>query len=306
MMREYLPACYAIFACAGAGCLLGVCAGEWKGARAVRLARTAVLAAILIALGTAAVVSQFGRPAMVFAAFANTGSAIFRELVTLSLGLIGAVLYAGLLASGAKAATTKRAASAAALLALLMALAVGSTLVMSWRPAWNTWTLVLPSFGFALFAGAAAASALAALERMTLESAKGPAFAAILKAEAKTEASVRSKINDRNKDGCVSPCRLLSGLGEWFALLPVIGAAIYSVVIAVSGAADAVSRLYTGDASLVVWGGALFLGILIPAIALRIAKTARSASTAFVLASLAFLLISLGAGAWHLALGSLG
>ena len=130
MMREYLPACYAIFATLGAGVLIALYALEAQRASGARTARLAWAAAVCLAAAAAAVVAQFGRPAMVFAAFANPDSAIFRELVTLALGFLGAVLLAGLLVSGARISTTRAAAAAAAALGLLAALAVGSTLMM--------------------------------------------------------------------------------------------------------------------------------------------------------------------------------
>ena len=115
MMREYLPACYADFATLGAGALIALYALEAQRASGARTARLAWAAAVCLAAAAAAVVAQFGRPAMVFAAFANPGSAIFRELVTLALGFLGAVLLAGLLVSGARISKTRAAAALAAL-----------------------------------------------------------------------------------------------------------------------------------------------------------------------------------------------
>lgn len=297
MMREYLPACYAIFATLGAGALIALYALEAQRASGARTARLAWAAAVCLAAAAAAVVAQFGRPAMVFAAFANPGSAIFRELVTLALGFLGAVLLAGLLVSGARISTTRAAAAAAAALGLLAALAVGSTLMMSWRPAWDTWTLVLPGAGYALLAASAAAAAFGSRQAQTDKDRAGPAMQAILRAEA-AGMDAAEKPNVEKDDGAL---KLFAALSRGrAAALPALGIALYLAAIAMNDASRAAAlQLLSDDLALLFWAGAVVIGILLPFALLRAGKRA-------ALSGAAFLLAALGAGCWHAAAGSLG
>ncbi len=300
MLRESLQALYAVFACAAAGCLMALALLEWRAAKARAASAVALFGLLFVAASAGALLAQFGRPAMVFAAFANPGSAIFRELASIVLAFIAGAVYWLALFSGAKAATMRRLGSVAAFAGLVLALACGSSLVMSWRPAWNTWTLVLPSAGFA---GLAAAAAVFAGEARSLGlglAGSGAALSRIRAAEAAACGAGERSVG-------VHSSQVLFG-----ALLPVLGIGCYfaALVLANGGAwAQRLTMLFSGEGALLFAGGTLGLGVVVPAIGLWLARgrvRQAAAGAALFWAALAFLAASMGAGCWHRAVLLLG
>ena len=181
-MATFLPSVYAFFAAAAAGCLLATVFGELRRVGTDRLTAVTLSALVATLAAAAAVVGQFGRPALLFSVFSNPGTAIFRELASLLLALLAGAAYLAALRTGATRRTGRKLSLLAAASGLILALAVGSAAVQPWRPVWNTWTLVLPTAGFAWLAGVMLAKSLGAAGH---ESA-GPALSVLKKAEEKT------------------------------------------------------------------------------------------------------------------------
>ena len=286
-MTTILSSVHAFFAAAAAGCLLATAFGELRRAGTDRLTvlTLAALAATLAA--AAALVSQFGRPALLFSVFSNPGTAIFRELASLLLALLAGAAYLAALLTGATRRTAGKLSLLAALSGLLLALATGSAAVQPWRPVWNTWTLVLPTAGFAWLAGVLLAKGLAASDAFRKECA-GPALGILRKAEEKTRRA--------------SPEPLWSD-ARIAAAAPLVGLVLYFAAASTDASARAAfASLLTGGDAFLFWAGVLAPGVFLSFLAAQLVPDAleRKPVLGIGLSTLA----AVSAGVWqHLVLG---
>lgn len=283
-MTTILSSVHAFFAAAAAGCLLATAFGELRRAGTDRLTvlTLAALAATLAA--AAALVSQFGRPALLFSVFSNPGTAIFRELASLLLALLAGAAYLAALLTGATRRTAGKLSLLAALSGLLLALATGSAAVQPWRPVWNTWTLVLPTAGFAWLAGVMLAKSLGAAGH---ESA-GPALSVLKKAEEKTRTIVSEALWENAKLA---------------ALTPLVGLVLYFAVASTDvSARTALLGLLTGSDAFLFWAGVILPSVLLSFLAAAFASEALKRNP--VLGIALSILSAFAAGVWqHLVLG---
>lgn len=283
-MTTILSSVHAFFAAAAAGCLLATAFGELRRAGTDRLTvlTLAALAATLAA--AAALVSQFGRPALLFSVFSNPGTAIFRELASLLLALLAGAAYLAALLTGATRRTAGKLSLLAALSGLLLALATGSAAVQPWRPVWNTWTLVLPTAGFAWLAGVMLAKSLGAAGH---ESA-GPALSVLKKAEEKTGETASEPLWESTRLA---------------ALAPLVGLACYFAAASTDASArTALASLLTGANAWLFWAGVIVPSVLLSFLAAQFASDTlkRNPVLGIALATLS----AFAAGAWqHLVLG---
>ncbi len=283
-MATFLPGLYAFFAAAAAGCLLATAFGESRRVETDRLAAVTLAGLLATLAAAAAVVGQFGRPALLFSVFSNPGTAIFRELASLLLALLAGAAYLTALLTSATRRTGRKLSLLAAASGLLLALAVGSAAVQPWRPVWNTWTLVLPTAGFAWLAGVVLAKALGASDR---ESA-GPALSVLKKAEEKTRTVASEALWENAKLA---------------ASAPLAGLVLYFVVASTDASArTALASLLAGADAPLFWAGVIVPSVLVSFLAAVFASDALKRNPVFgtVLAILA----AFSAGAWqHLVLG---
>ena len=283
-MATFLPSVYAFFAAAAAGCLLATVFGELRRVGTDRL--TAVTLSTLVATlaAAAAVVGQFGRPALLFSVFSNPGTAIFRELASLLLALLAGAAYLAALRTGATRRTGRKLSLLAAASGLILALAVGSAAVQPWRPVWNTWTLVLPTAGFAWLAGVMLAKSLGAAGH---ESA-GPALSVLKKAEEKTGETASEPLWESTRLA---------------ALAPLVGLACYFAAASTDASArTALASLLTGANAWLFWAGVIVPSVLLSFLAAQFASDTlkRNPVLGIALATLS----AFAAGAWqHLVLG---
>lgn len=286
-MTTILSSVHAFFAAAAAGCLLATAFGELRRAGTDRLTvlTLAALAATLAA--AAALVSQFGRPALLFSVFSNPGTAIFRELASLLLALLAGAAYLAALLTGATRRTAGKLSLLAALSGLLLALATGSAAVQPWRPVWNTWTLVLPTTGFAWLAGVLLAKGLAASDAFRKECA-GPALGILRKAEEKTRRAAPEPL--------WSDARIA-------AAAPLVGLVLYFAAASTDASARAAfASLLTGGDAFLFWAGVLAPSVFLSFLAAQLVPDALERKPVFGvgLSTLA----AVGAGVWqHLVLG---
>ena len=241
MMSDWLLVFFAAFVCTGSGLTLALAAGEVREAPVAALTRTAAAALILFAAGGVLVVLHLGRPEMIFGALGNPSTGIFREFVTFGLTALSLAAYLGALLRGAEAGTTRMLALAAALFAAALTLAVGSAYVMPWRPAWHTWTLILPFAGWMLTAAAFSLSFLS--EEDEALNARIPIFSA------------------------------------GAAALLAVFTAVYLAAAGTGGAESAAARVLFGDLAAPFWAAAL-LGLLPPALLFAMKERARMISLA--------------------------
>ena len=286
-MATFLPSVYAFFAAAAAGCLLATVFGELRRVGTDRLTAVTLSALVATLAAAAAVVGQFGRPALLFSVFSNPGTAIFRELASLLLALLAGAAYLAALLTGATRRTAGKLSLLAALSGLLLALATGSAAVQPWRPVWNTWTLVLPTAGFAWLAGVLLAKGLAASDAFRKECA-GPALGILRKAEEKTRRA--------------SPEPLWSD-ARIAAAAPLVGLVLYFAAASTDASARAAfASLLTGGDAFLFWAGVLAPGVFLSFLAAQLVPDALERKPVFGvgLSTLA----AVGAGVWqHLVLG---
>ena len=238
-MATFLPSVYAFFAAAAAGCLLATVFGELRRVGTDRLTAVTLSALVATLAAAAAVVGQFGRPALLFSVFSNPGTAIFRELASLLLALLAGAAYLAALRTGATRRTGRKLSLLAAASGLILALAVGSAAVQPWRPVWNTWTLVLPTAGFAWLAGVMLAKSLGAAGH---ESA-GPALSVLKKAEEKTGETASEPLWESTRLAALAP---LVGLACYFA-----------AALTDASARTALASLLTGANAWLFWSGVI-------------------------------------------------
>lgn len=286
-MTTILSSVHAFFAAAAAGCLLATAFGELRRAGTDRLTALTLAALAATLAAAAALVSQFGRPALLFSVFSNPGTAIFRELASLLLALLAGAAYLAALLTGATRRTAGKLSLLAALSGLLLALATGSAAVQPWRPVWNTWTLVLPTAGFAWLAGVLLAKGLAASDAFRKECA-GPALGILRKAEEKTRRAAPEPL--------WSDARIA-------AAAPLVGLALYFAAASTDASARAAfASLLTGGDAFLFWAGVLAPGVFLSFLAAQLVPDAleRKPVLGIGLSTLA----AVGAGVWqHLVLG---
>lgn len=286
-MTTILSSVHAFFAAAAAGCLLATAFGELRRAGTDRLTALTLAALAATLAAAAALVSQFGRPALLFSVFSNPGTAIFRELASLLLALLAGAAYLAALLTGATRRTAGKLSLLAALSGLLLALATGSASVQPWRPVWNTWTLVLPTAGFAWLAGVLLAKGLAASDAFRKECA-GPALGILRKAEEKTR---RAAPEPLWKDARIA------------AAAPLVGLVLYFAAASTDASARAAfASLLTGGDAFLFWAGVLAPGVFLSFLAAQLVPDAleRKPVLGIGLSTLA----AVGAGVWqHLVLG---
>lgn len=286
-MATFLPSVYAFFAAAAAGCLLATVFGELRRVGTDRLTAVTLSALVATLAAAAAVVGQFGRPALLFSVFSNPGTAIFRELASLLLALLAGAAYLTALLTGATRRTGRKLSLFAAASGLLLALAVGSAAVQPWRPVWNTWTLVLPTAGFAWLAGVMFAKGLAASDAFRKECA-GPALGILRKAEEKTR---RSAPEPLWKDARIA------------AAAPLVGLVLYFAAASTDASARAAfASLLTGGDAFLFWAGVLAPGVFLSFLAAQLVPDALERKPVFGIGLST--LAAVGAGVWqHLVLG---
>lgn len=286
-MTTILSSVHAFFAAAAAGCLLATAFGELRRAGTDRLTALTLAALAATLAAAAALVSQFGRPALLFSVFSNPGTAIFRELASLLLALLAGAAYLAALLTGATRRTAGKLSLLAALSGLLLALATGSAAVQPWRPVWNTWTLVLPTAGFAWLAGVLLAKGLAASDAFRKECA-GPALGILRKAEEKTRRAAPEPL--------WSDARIA-------AAAPLVGLVLYFAAASTDASARAAfASLLTGGDAFLFWAGVLAPSVFLSFLAAQLVPDALERKPVFGvgLSTLA----AVGAGVWqHLVLG---
>ena len=283
-MATFLPSVYAFFAAAAAGCLLATVFGELRRVGTDRLTAVTLSALVATLAAAAAVVGQFGRPALLFSVFSNPGTAIFRELASLLLALLAGAAYLAALRTGATRRTGRKLSLLAAASGRILALAVASAAVQPWRPVWNTWTLVLPTAGFAWLAGVMLAKSLGAAGH---ESA-GPALSVLKKAEEKTGETASEPLWESTRLA---------------ALAPLVGLACYFAAASTDASArTALASLLTGANAWLFWAGVIVPSVLLSFLAAQFASDTlkRNPVLGIALATLS----AFAAGAWqHLVLG---
>lgn len=131
------------------------------------LASGVACVALLILAGSS--LMQLGRPQLIFAAFSNPSSSIFRMGVAWVMSMIALGAYLVAVHRAAYELTCRRLAFIVFVACMLVLGAHTSNYVMPWRAAWNTWSIVLPFFGFAALGAVAVKGLVDSIEGLFLE-----------------------------------------------------------------------------------------------------------------------------------------
>ena len=161
--------------------------------------------------------------------------------------------------------TCRKLALIASVAAALVLMAHASNYVMPWRAAWNTWSIVLPFFGYAALIGVATMGLVGAVHGYALD-------------------------------------RRVSLAAGGFA---VFGLALYLVIVGGTDAVEpTASRVLTGDLATWFWGLTVGAGVVLPWGLTLLARQSRVALTAALFAALVgcagwqIVVLRLGSAAW--------
>lgn len=222
-----------------------------------------VCAALLALAGSS--LMQLGRPQLIFAAFSNPSSSIFKLGAAWLVSMIASAAYLTAVHRAAYESTCRRLAFVAFGACVLVLAAHASNYVMAWRAAWNTWSIVLPFFGFAALGAVAVKGVVDSLEGIVLE--KRFVLAS-------------------------------------FAF-SVLSLALYLGIVGGSAVEEpTASRVLTGDLAPLFWELAVGVGLVVPCILMLMAPRSKVALVTALAATLAgcagwqITVLKLGSAAW--------
>ena len=203
----------------------------WRKAREMRITG-AVTALVFLVLGGIASVLHLGHPERIFGALGHPTSGIFVESLLIGLTALASIAYIIAIEKAASEKVCRVIASVGVVFAVLLAFAVGSTYVLSSRPAWDTPILPL------LYLASAAAMGC---------------FAIRILMKRMMDTVVKTQM-------------------DWMALIALVVEAVllfaYLVHLAVAPFPDisrSASRVLGGNLVLLFWGGVVLVGLLLPA-----------------------------------------
>lgn len=255
----------AVFAAAATGLSGAVAVLERRSAPVPSLTLASALACIALLALAGTSLMQLDRPQLIFAAFSNPASSIFKLGVAWIVALAACAAYLAAIHRAAYESTCRKLALVASVAAALVLMAHASNYVMPWRAAWNTWSIVLPFFGYAALIGVATMGLVGAVHGYALD-------------------------------------RRVSLAAGGFA---VFGLALYLVIVGGTDAVElTASRVLTGDLATWFWGLTVGAGIVLPWGLTLLARQSRVALTAALFAALVgcagwqIVVLRLGSAAW--------
>ena len=158
----------AVFAAAATGLSGAVAVLERRSAPVPSLTLASALACIALLALAGTSLMQLGRPQLIFAAFSNPASSIFKLGVAWIVALAACAAYLAAIHRAAYESTCRKLALIASVAAALVLMAHASNYVIPWRAAWNTWSIVLPFFGYAALIGVATMGLVGAVHGLSL------------------------------------------------------------------------------------------------------------------------------------------
>lgn len=236
--------------------VLAVASVAFSGAVAILERRSASVPLLTVVSGLACVallalagssLMQLGRPQLIFAAFSNPSSSIFKLGTAWLVAIVASIAYLTAVHRAAYESTCRQLALVAFMACVLVLVAHAGNYVMPWRTAWSTWTIVLPFFGYAVFG-----------------------------------AVIVKEIIDMAEEYCIDRRQ-----GLFSAALTFMSIALYLGVVGEKGEELIVSRVLTGDLASLFWGLVIGVGLVVPCgliLGTRRNKPAFGAALAAVLA----------------------
>ncbi len=151
--QEMYLIAFSCLSCLAAGMFLAVTVADIKDFPDRSLLWGAILSLVLMGAGGAAGTMNLGHPEMVLAALSRPESNLFLEFASAIAFCCLLVIYIFVVFRGLSETFRKIVACLCALCAVLLLFALGKNFYMEWRPAWSTYTLVLPFIGWGLAVG---------------------------------------------------------------------------------------------------------------------------------------------------------
>lgn len=299
----------------GLGCgtfVASVIVTEWYGREGQVKVRSAVLALIALAAGGCSSVLHLGHPERIFGALGHPTSGIFME--STMIGLVGLVIIIYLIALRRQASPTARKVitTIGAVLAVVLAFAVGDSYIVASRPAWDT--LILPLF-YLVSAGVMGCFSLNALIASTRR----------VQAGAKTTAGAESDGNSLTAAAADTSAAAANGTAITAALnraalialavqaVLLIAYLIHLAVVPYPDVTRSAARALTGNLAPLFWVGLVLPGFLIPAalVIQSILKKSKGAKgikgvPSFALLNLGLVCVLIGGVAFRVLMFSLG
>ncbi|MCD8213582.1 MAG: dimethyl sulfoxide reductase anchor subunit [Campylobacter sp.] len=144
----------------GCGLFIALCVNEWLNINDKIKFKGSVVALVILALGGFSSVLHLGHPERIFGALGHPTSGIFLESSGIGITAIVILVYIYMLKQKTSKQTLKAITLVGAIVAAILAFAVGDSYVMSARPAWDTLTLPFVYLASAGLMGALAYAAL--------------------------------------------------------------------------------------------------------------------------------------------------
>lgn len=275
MGNEWALVFFTTFVALGAGTFVAIGASEWRAGNtadtAIRL-QGGILAIVALAVGGFASVLHLGHVDRIFGALEHPTSGIFTEAVMMGLTGLCVVAYLIAIRKNASGQVRKGIVIVGAVLALLLAFAVGNSYVIPARPAWDSLTLPLVYLGSAVVLGCFGYHVLDAR-----------------KAGASTT-GIMAKV-------------IPGALGLQAVLI--VAYLTHLATAPYPNATRSVSRVLMGDLALLFWGGIVLVGLVAPAMLVALKKKTEKIPP-FVIAVIGLACVFVGALAFRLMMFSLG
>jgi DMSO reductase anchor subunit len=234
----------------GVGAFAFVAIAEWLGKAERTRLLGAITAIVAMAAGGIASIFHLGHIERIFNVLGNFGSGLYQEMILMGLTGLAVLIYIIMLRKGSSAGARKAIALIGLVLAIMLSVAMGTSYVLTARPAWNTFLLPI------VYVASAAVLGI---------------FSMYVWASRKEEKSTVTGVNKTTLIALIVQVVLVAG---------------YIVFLAVAPYADPArspARLLAGDISVIFWLGIVMIGLVIP-LWLTAFHTARRILTPFTLA----------------------
>lgn len=274
MSIEWALVFFTVFVGLGCGIFVSsVAITEWGGmAKQVRM-KSSIAALAALVVGGISSVLHLGHPERIFGALAHPTSGIFLE--ALMIGLIGLdiIIYLVAMRRNVSDLTLKVISTIGAVLAVILAFAVGRTYMLPSRPAWDT--LLLPLI-YLVTAGVMGCFSISVLVLFTRN-----ANTTLSKTATETAATTETATNTETQCEMATLKRVaLVSLAIEAVLF--IAYLIHLAIAPYPDVTRSAARVLSGDLAPLFWGGLIVLGLLVPAALLakiNAKKTTRSSSS---------------------------
>lgn len=166
MGNELALVFFSSFVDLGCGLFIAMTINEWFGISEKIKVKGAILSLIILAIGGFSSVLHLGHPERIFGALGHPTSGIFLESSGIGVTAVCILIYIYLLKQKSSTNAKKAVTLVGAVIAAILAFAVGDSYVMAARPAWDTLTIPFVYLASALLMGSLCYFALLGSDNM--------------------------------------------------------------------------------------------------------------------------------------------